>query len=146
VPQGLIVPELLVAPGPVVPELLVAPGPVVPVPEGASAPGAVVVVDGDPTTPALLPVRPEAPTPAPVPGDAPVLPPDVCAMAAADAPNNSAVARGRILIAIMQVSHICCFVMWVNGLPNQNVPPSAQCSNAVISRQECRIFLTANRR
>jgi hypothetical protein len=98
----------VVAHDPVLPALLFAAGPVVPT-EGAVALGAGVVADGDPTTAALLPVSPVAPTPAPVLGAVPVLapvpPPDVCAMAA-DAPNNSAVARGRILIAIMQDSHI----------------------------------------
>jgi hypothetical protein len=101
VPQDLIVPELLVAPGPVVPA-----------PEGATAPGAGVVADGDPTTPALLPLRPEAPTPAPVPGAAPGLPLVVCAIAMPDTPINSAAARGRILIAFMEDSHIRD-VMWV---------------------------------
>jgi hypothetical protein len=107
VPQGPIVPELLVAAKPGVPELLVAAGPVVPVTEGTVAAGEVAVVDGDPTTPALLPVRPEAPTPAPVPGDAPGLPPVVCAMATPDAPINSAAARGMILMVFMENSHIC---------------------------------------
>jgi hypothetical protein len=110
--QGPIVPELLdpIVPellDPIVPELLVAAGPVVPVPEGVVALGAVVVGDGDPTTPALLPLRPEAPTPAPVPGDAPGLPPVVCAMAGPDTPINSAAARGMILIVFMEDSHIC---------------------------------------
>src|SRR3954469_15873728 len=103
VPEGAVP---VVAQGPLVPELLVAAGPVVPMPEGVVAPGAGVVLDGDPTTAALLPVRPEAPIPAPVLDVPPVLPPLVCAMAGAEAPSSNIVASGRILIAFMQGSLI----------------------------------------
>lgn len=113
--QGKAVPALP-------PALLVAAGPVVPVPGTllpvADVPGAVVPVPGvgEATTFALLPVRPVAPTPAPVLGALlvlpvlvvlpPVLPPVVCPVATADAPSNSAAATGRVLASFMQTSHI----------------------------------------
>jgi hypothetical protein len=77
------------------------------------------MVDGDPTTPALLPVRPEVPTPAPVLGAALVAPPPpvVWAMPMVDMPSSVAVARGRTLMAFMRDSHVFD-VMWVNGAPN----------------------------
>jgi hypothetical protein len=101
----------VVAQGALVPALLVAAGPVVPGPKGAVALGAVVVLDGDCTTAALLPVRPEAPIPAPVLDAPPVPPLLVCAVAKADAPSSNIVARGRILIAFMQGS-----LIWVIGV------------------------------
>jgi hypothetical protein len=106
--QGPVV-VLLDAADPVRPELPVAAGPVAVVPKGVVPLGAGFVADGEPTTAALLPVSPVAPIPAPVPAALPVLPvlpPLVWAMATVDVPNNSAVAIGRTLMALMQGSHI----------------------------------------
>jgi hypothetical protein len=101
----------VVAQGFLNPALPVAAAPVVPLPKGAVVPGVVVVLDGGCTTAALLPVRPEAPIPAPVLDAPPVLPLLVCAVAKAGAPSSNIVARGRILIAFMQGS-----LIWLMGV------------------------------
>lgn len=70
--QESATPELLVSAGPVVPSGLVIPvGPVVPAPKGAISLGATIAADGNPATALLLPVRPAAPSPAPVLAAAP---------------------------------------------------------------------------
>jgi len=95
------------APVPVV-ALPVAAGAVVPVPVlavGSVVPGPVV---GAPTAPALLPVRPEAPTPAPVPPapaepglELPPVPPPIWARALPDRPRRKAAARAEVFEGFM---------------------------------------------
>ena len=126
-------PALPVAAGPVVP----VPGTVVPVPSvpGLAVPVAVVPVPVVPVPAvaapavgaamalALLPVRPEAPIPAPVldapPAPAPEPPPApplVCAKARPDRVSRKAVAKGRVFDGLMGGSHSCG--MEVNRLVN----------------------------
>ena len=118
--QGDAVPALPaalpVAAGPVVP----VPGTVVPVPsvpELVPVPAVPLLVmaapaGGEAMARALLPVRPEAPIPAPVldvplvpPAEVPappeLLPPADCATATVDAPSSKTVASGRIFRVFM---------------------------------------------
>jgi hypothetical protein len=128
-------PALPVAAGPVVP----VPGTVLPVPSvpGLAVPLAVVPVSlvrvsavpvpvvpvpvvpvpgvGGAPAPALLPVRPEAPTPAPLldapPAPAPELPPApplVWAKARPDRVSRKAAAKGRVFGGLMSGSHVSC--------------------------------------
>ncbi len=113
---GLAVP-VAVVPVPVLPvPVSVVPVPVVPVPV------VPVLGVGEATALALLPVRPEAPTPAPV---LLPLPPLVCAKARPDRLSSKAAAKGRVFERFMGGSHIRGG-MEVNRLLDGNVPSPAR--------------------